>query len=103
MASVNPATEEVLRELECARDVDVQVAVSRAHAAQAAWAEMSVGKRVGILRDFQRLLHERKTEVARLITREAGKPYVEALLTEVMVARVWFSRSILTPSFAAIA
>jgi len=85
VASVNPATEEVLRELECARDVDVQVAVSRAHAAQAAWAEMSVGKRVGILRDFQRLLHERKTEVARLITREAGKPYVEALLTEVMV------------------
>jgi succinate-semialdehyde dehydrogenase/glutarate-semialdehyde dehydrogenase len=30
-------------------------------------------------------LHERKTEVARLITREAGKPYVEALLTEVLV------------------
>ena len=35
--------------------------------------------------NFQRLLHEKKSEVAALITREAGKPYVEALLTEVMV------------------
>jgi acyl-CoA reductase-like NAD-dependent aldehyde dehydrogenase len=85
VVSVNPATGEVLRELECASDVDVQIAVSRAHAAQGAWAELNVGTRVGILRKFQRLLHERKMEVARLITREAGKPYVEALLTEVLV------------------
>jgi succinate-semialdehyde dehydrogenase/glutarate-semialdehyde dehydrogenase len=31
------------------------------------------------------LLHQRKSEVAALITREAGKPIVEALLTEVLV------------------
>src|SRR5881396_2877425 len=42
-------------------------------------------RRVEILREFQRLLCEKKSDVARLITREAGKPYVEALLTEVMV------------------
>ena len=40
---------------------------------------------ISILREFQRLLHEKKSEVAALITREAGKPMVEALLTEVMV------------------
>ena len=34
---------------------------------------------------FQRLLHQKKSEVAQLVTREAGKPYVEALLTEVLV------------------
>jgi succinate-semialdehyde dehydrogenase/glutarate-semialdehyde dehydrogenase len=85
VTSVNPATGEVLRELECASEVEVQAAVSRAHTAQPKWAELSVGTRVKILREFQRLLHARKTEVARLISQEAGKPYVEALLTEVMV------------------
>ena len=34
---------------------------------------------------FNVCLHERKSEVAALITREAGKPLVEALLTEVLV------------------
>lgn len=85
VASVNPASGEVLRELECASDAEVRSAVARAQAAQSAWAELGVGTRVGILRKFQRLLEERKVQVARLITREAGKPYVEALLTEVLV------------------
>ena len=44
-----------------------------------------MGKRIAILRNFQRLLHERKSDIAALITREAGKPCVEALLTEVLV------------------
>jgi acyl-CoA reductase-like NAD-dependent aldehyde dehydrogenase len=44
-----------------------------------------VRKRIAILRDFQTRLHRRKSEVAQLVTREAGKPYVEALLTEVLV------------------
>src|ERR1700739_214654 len=38
-----------------------------------------------MLRRFQQALQARKSDVARLITREAGKPYVEALLTEVLV------------------
>src|SRR5579871_1455344 len=85
VVSVNPANGEVLRELECASDGEVRAAVARARAAQPAWAELTVAKRVGILREFQRVLEERKAEVACLITREAGKPYVEALLTEVAV------------------
>ena len=42
-------------------------------------------KRIAILREFQVLLHQKKSQVAQLVTREAGKPYVEALLTEVLV------------------
>src|SRR5580693_1346815 len=85
IASINPSTGEVLRDMECASDADVRQAVARAHVAQKAWAAVSVGKRTEILRNFQQVLHERKTEVARLIAREAGKPYIEAMLTEVMV------------------
>jgi succinate-semialdehyde dehydrogenase/glutarate-semialdehyde dehydrogenase len=85
VVSVNPATGEALRELECASDADVHAAVVRARAAQPAWNAVGVERRVAILRKFQKLLHREKSEVATLITQEAGKPYVEALLTEVLV------------------
>ena len=85
VASVNPASGEVLRELACAGEEEVHAAVVRSRAVQAQWCEAGPRKRVEILREFQRLLCEKKSDVARLITREAGKPYVEALLTEVMV------------------
>src|SRR5580658_6118102 len=85
VVSVNPATGETLYEFEAASDADVRASVARARAAQPAWNEMGVRRRVAILREFQRLLHEKKSEVAKLITREAGKPLIEALLTEVLV------------------
>ncbi len=42
-------------------------------------------RRISILDRFRQLLYESKSEIARLITHETGKPQVEALLTEVMV------------------
>jgi acyl-CoA reductase-like NAD-dependent aldehyde dehydrogenase len=85
ICSVNPATGELLREFECATGADVRQAVAKAHQAQPAWHQAGISRRIEILRRFQTLLHERKSEVARQITCEAGKPYVEAVLTEVMV------------------
>ncbi|HKW24355.1 MAG TPA: aldehyde dehydrogenase family protein [Terriglobales bacterium] len=85
IASVNPATGEVLREFDCASEDEVRSAVERAHAAQPSWQELGIGRRLQVLRRFQTLLQEKKTDVARLITREAGKPSVESLLTEVLV------------------
>ena len=85
IVSTNPATGKALRELECASEVEVHAAVTRAGSAQPSWAALGVRKRIAILRTFQRLLHQKKSEVAQLVTREAGKPYVEALLTEVLV------------------
>jgi acyl-CoA reductase-like NAD-dependent aldehyde dehydrogenase len=85
IVSVNPASGEILREFDSATEADVHAAVARARAVQPAWNEIGVRRRIAILREFQRLLHEKKSEVAALITREAGKPMVEALLTEVLV------------------
>nr|MDP9264007.1 aldehyde dehydrogenase family protein [Acidobacteriota bacterium] len=85
IASTNPATGETLREFECASAAQVNAAVARARAAQPSWMKLAVHQRVRVLRDFQKLLHARKREVSELITREAGKPVVEALLTEVVV------------------
>src|SRR6266851_2819613 len=77
VVSVNPATGEVLREFECAGEGDVRAAVARA-----AWNDLGVRQRVAVLRKFQRELHEKKSEIADAITREAGKPRAEALVTE---------------------
>jgi acyl-CoA reductase-like NAD-dependent aldehyde dehydrogenase len=85
IASVNPATGELLREYECASDQDVRAAVTRARAAQAAWERSGVHGRVEVLRKFQTLLLQRKRQVAECITAEAGKPTAEALATEVLV------------------
>ncbi len=85
IVSVNPATGEVLGELESAGLAEVHAAVAAAHAAQPEWNSLGVRKRLGVLRDFQQLLLGRKTEIAHRITQEAGKPQVEALVTEVLV------------------
>ena len=85
-ASVNPATGGTLGEFECATEPEVHEAVARAREAQSSWNDIGVRNRTAILRKFQRDLHQKKSEIAELITQESGKPCVEALLTEVLVA-----------------
>jgi acyl-CoA reductase-like NAD-dependent aldehyde dehydrogenase len=85
IASVNPATGEVLGELDSAGPVEVRAAVARARTAQPGWNACGIRSRVEVLRRFQQILLARKSDIARRITLEAGKPVVEALLTEVLV------------------
>jgi succinate-semialdehyde dehydrogenase/glutarate-semialdehyde dehydrogenase len=85
ITSVNPATGEVLQELECASEEEVVSAVERAKAAQGAWAEIGLRRRIDVIREFQEKLFEKKSDIAAAITREVGKPLVEALVTEVLV------------------
>jgi len=85
VASIDPATGEIVAEFDCATADEVNAAVERAHAAQPAWEQAGVKHRIAVLRRFQRILHERKDDIAILITREMGKPRVEALLTDIVV------------------
>ena len=85
VVSVDPATGAMLRQFQCASELEVHAAAARGRAAQARWNELGVRKRIGVLGEFQRLLHKKKSEVAELITSETGKPCVEALLSEVLV------------------
>jgi acyl-CoA reductase-like NAD-dependent aldehyde dehydrogenase len=83
--SVNPATGQILCELDCAGESDIQAAVERARAAQPAWLALGLRHRIAVIRDFQAKLYANKSEIAACITREVGKPLVEALVTEVLV------------------
>ena len=85
IASVNPATGEVLAELDSAGTAEVRSAIAEARAAQPEWHAQGIEKRIRILRRFQNILLARKNDIARRITQETGKPSVEALLTEVLV------------------
>src|SRR5258708_35766247 len=85
VVSVNPATGESLREFECFSEGQVQSAVARARAAQVAWAQIGARRRLAARREFQRMLHEQKSENAEASTREAGKHVAEALTTAVLV------------------
>jgi len=83
--SLNPATGDVLGEVPCASDDEVRRAVAMARAAQPSWNKLGIRVRLAIIQQFQKLLLEKKSEIAQAITGEAGKPYVEALMTEVQV------------------
>src|SRR5215469_15599939 len=82
---VNPASGEVLREFDCADAVQVRDCVNRARAAQPGWQATPLKQRMAILERFQNLLNDRKLDIARIITLETGKPFPEALLTEILV------------------
>ncbi len=83
--SLNPATGEVLAEIEAATDPEVEAAVGRAAHALPGWRSMSVAERASHLFRLKEALYGRRDEIAALITLEAGKPGVEAMLTEIMV------------------
>lgn len=85
LISVNPATGETLGQLDCASEQDVRDAVARARSAQPKWRELGIRRRIAVLKEWQRVLCEKKSDLAQLISREVGKPYAEALTTEVIV------------------
>ncbi len=85
VVTTNPATGEVLAELPISSADDIRAAVLRAKDAQLAWQATPVRERIAVLRRFQHRLAEQRDQVASLICREAGKPAVEALMTEVLV------------------
>ncbi len=85
LVSYNPADNSVVAELPIADADEVRAAVLRAKLAQAEWQSRGVRARVEIIRKFQALLLANKESVARLITREAGKPVAEAMTTEILV------------------
>jgi acyl-CoA reductase-like NAD-dependent aldehyde dehydrogenase len=78
MQVINPATEEPLGEFDIADKSVVAAVVSRARTAFVGWKGKDISEREVIIKKFCELLASRKSEVARLISREIGKPIVEA-------------------------
>lgn len=74
----------VLGEVSCAAGEEVVAAVERAACFQPTWGRLPFARRAECLARAQGILLRRADEVARLVTREQGKPVTESMLAEVM-------------------
>ncbi|HKK46063.1 MAG TPA: NAD-dependent succinate-semialdehyde dehydrogenase [Balneolaceae bacterium] len=74
MKSINPATHEVIKEYELMDDKILDDIVHRAALAQDDWRKNSFDERASILRKVAKILKSNKSDYARLMAREMGKP-----------------------------
>jgi betaine-aldehyde dehydrogenase len=88
-AVLNPATEETLAELESAGVDEADEAVARARAAFPAWRAVAPTDRARLLRRLAGLVEEHGEELARIESRNVGKPITGARGEVGMVAQVF--------------
>ena len=80
LTSTNPAaTEEVVAEVLLADAATFEQACRAARAAQPGWAKIPAPARGRVIAQVGRLVEDNKEALARLVTREVGKPYAESL------------------------
>lgn len=89
MIVLNPATEEPLAELESAGVDEADAAVARARAAFPAWRAVAPTDRARLLRRLATLVEEHHEELARIESRNVGKPIAGARGEVGMVAQVF--------------
>lgn len=82
--SYDPATGEEIGRAPLSSPEEVQQAVRRARAAQPAWASLSFRERARIILKARELMLNERDEIARLVSRETGKPATEALSMEIV-------------------
>ncbi|KSV63266.1 NAD-dependent succinate-semialdehyde dehydrogenase [Ensifer adhaerens] len=78
IVSINPANDRELARYDLHDDAYVDQALSAAAKAQAGWRRVAVAERCTLLYAMARVLRSGKSRYAAMITREMGKPIVEA-------------------------
>jgi len=79
MQSINPATEELIGEHEIIDDDEVNEKISDADKAFNNWKGLPFNKRGELLKKLTNILDRKKNELAKLMTREMGKPLNEGV------------------------
>ena len=77
--SINPATQEVNAQFAVTQPADLPAIFARARSAQKDWAVRPLRERCAMLRRLRDAIFARRDEIVDAITREAGKPRVEAI------------------------
>ncbi|MDQ3784309.1 MAG: aldehyde dehydrogenase family protein [Actinomycetota bacterium] len=86
---INPATEETIEELELAGPEQLNDAVVAAKTAWPGWTEVSISDRARLLRRLAGLIENNAEDLARLETRNVGKPISDSRAEVAMVADVF--------------
>ena len=82
--TINPATGEVLAEVQSCNEEDVQRAVASAQEGQTVWAAMSYVERARILNRAVAILRERNEELAHLESLDSGKAISETTTVDIV-------------------
>lgn len=81
--SRNPANKEIIGETECTRVDEIPSLVERARNASKLWRKVALEERLNVIRNFRNLLSHERDAISKLITTEAGKPFTEAMVSEI--------------------
>lgn len=84
IVSYDPATGDEIGRAPLASPEEVRQAVTRARAAQPAWAKLSFRQRGRVILQARELMLAERDEIAHLVSRETGKPVAEALSMEIV-------------------
>ena len=84
LISVDPSTGEETGRTPLMTADDVAAAVAEARAAQPAWAKRSYGERARLILRAREIVLDQLEEIAKLISRETGKPVTEAIAMEIV-------------------
>lgn len=79
---VNPATQEIMDTVPKASLEDIKQAIDYAVEGQKQWNKELLRDRVAKLREFARLVKERRLELGEVLAKETGKPYMKEAVWE---------------------
>lgn len=82
-SAVNPATGEVIAQLQEATAGDIERAVTSAQHGQREWAAMTAMQRARVLQRAVAILRERNDELALMETHDTGKPLAETRTVDI--------------------
>src|ERR1700677_3184403 len=86
VGSVDPCTGETVARFEVTEPGAIPGVLAHARAAQTEWARRSIRERCAAVRRLSDALFESREEIVGVITRETGKPRVEAIFAELVLA-----------------
>lgn len=84
LVSTNPNTMEVIGEITCTEINSFNTLIEKSKAAQSYWKEITIDNRIKIFKRVKEILYNEREEIARLITKENGKPLFESYSTEII-------------------
>ncbi len=84
ITSINPATLEVLAEVEIAGKEQVENKVQKAREAFKLWSELTIYQRSSYILKARDYIMANLDQISELITKENGKPLVESLTAEIL-------------------
>lgn len=84
--SLDPSSGEVVGRFEITKPADLPAIFENARGAQKQWAARPLRDRCAQLRRLRDTMFEHRVEIADVITRETGKPRVEAIFAEILLA-----------------